>query len=407
MRGLFLAALLFLGTASMAQDGHEMFTGQAAVADPAGERSLIRFPCHTCHGRDGQGGIEGDVPPIEWSRLSVASADRPGYGADTFHRAVTEGIAVDGRPLSRLMPRYALNRAETDTLRAYLGRLHEIQRRGVLSDRLRIGVATIPGAAEISDGYRAALAKSLSERLGGDRVYGRQIELVPVDATQPGEAHDLLAVIGLPVAAVNPFTQLGLPVLAPVGALSGNEDSSILRGITPSRDALHAALAAEVATKGQRPILVVSQDPAQRSAFALALSLAAPDRAQTDHAKEAEDIVVLDASPLPQNSAARVWITWQSLAARSTTAAPDQTIMVAIETPRIVSDAITAQTHPIQIHAQEAGAVLAEALKAAGRDVTRARLLRALGDTVLVDIGLDYARFPLTGTEEIAVVPMP
>ena len=367
MRGLFLAALLFLGTASMAQDGHEMFTGQAAVADPAGERSLTRFPCHTCHGRDGQGGIEGDVPPIEWSRLSVASADRPGYGADTFHRAVTEGVAVDGRPLSRLMPRYALNRAETDTLRAYLGRLHEIQRRGVLSDRLRIGVATIPGAAEISDGYRAALAKSLSERLGGDRVYGRQIELVPVDATQPGEAHDLLAVIGLPVAAVNPFTQLGLPVLAPVGA----------------------------------------QDPAQRSAFALALSLAAPDRAQTDHAKEAEDIVVLDASPLPQNSAARVWITWQSLAARSTTAAPDQTIMVAIETPRIVSDAITAQTHPIQIHAQEAGAVLAEALKAAGRDVTRAGLLRALGDTVLVDIGLDYARFPLTGTEEIAVVPMP
>ena len=401
-----LLAALLLATGAAAQEGHDFFTGQATVADPSAERRLARFPCHSCHGRDGLGGIEGNVPPIEWSLLSVPSVDRPGYDAQSFYRAVTEGVASDGRELSRLMPRYALTEAETGILRGYLRALHAKQRQGVWPKQVRIGVATIPGAEAISEAYHAAVAEALAQRLGGDRAYGRQIVLVPVDPATPAATRDVLAVVGVPVAATVAFTRRGVPVLAPVGALSGDEDPSILRGITPSREALHAALARAVAEAGEGPVAILTETEAERDAFALALSLAAPGRRLTDTAAEAEDIVVLDATPFAGQRAARVWITWQSLASRTARdgGAP---VMVALETPRLVSDAIEAQVHPLLIHAQQAGIMLAEALKAAGRDVTRARLLQALDETVLSDIGLDYDRHRLTGTEDIAIFPLP
>lgn len=401
-----LLAALLLASGAAAQNGHDLFTGQATVADPSAERGLARFPCHSCHGRDGLGGVEGDVPPIEWSHLSVPSVDRPGYDAQSFHRVVTEGVASDGRQLSRLMPRYALTEPETDTLIGYLGALHAKQRQGVLPERVQIGVAMISGAEGLSEAYRAALTEALTERLGGDRVYGRQIALIPLDPAQPGATREVLAVVGFPVAAMAPFTRRGVPVIAPVGALSGDEDPSILRAITPSREALHAGLARAVAEAGAGPVAILSEAVAQRDAFALALSLAAPERKRTDNVAEAEDIVVLDARPFAGQGAARVWITWQSLASRMPRDG-DTKIMVALETPRLVSDAIEAQAHPLLIHAQQAGIVLAEALKAAGRDVTRAQLLQALGETVLSDIGLDYDRHPLTGTEDIAIFPLP
>lgn len=402
---LLLAALL-LASGAAAQEGHDLFTGQATLADPSAERRLARFPCHSCHGRDGLGGIEGDVPAIVWPRLSASSVDRPGYDAQSFHRAVTEGVASDGRQLSRLMPRYALTESQTDTLRGYLGALHAKQRQGVLPERVRIGVATIPGAEAISEAYHTALAEALAERLGGDRAYGRQIALVSIDPAKPGATSDVLAVVGLPVAAMAPFTRRGVPVLAPVGALSGDEDPSILRGITPSREALHAALARAVAKVGAGPVAILTETEDERDAFALALSLAAPGRKLTDNPAEADDIVVLDPRPFVGQGRARVWITWHSLASQMARDGGAQ-VMVALETPRLVSDAIEAQVHPLLIHAQQAGIVLAEALKAAGRDVTRARLLQALGETVLTDIGLDYGRHPLTGTEDIAIFPLP
>ncbi len=404
MRSLLAALLLASGAA--AQNGHDLFTGQATVADPSAERRLARFPCHSCHGRDGLGGVEGDVPPIEWSHLSVPSVDRPGYDAQSFHRAVTEGVASDGRQLSRLMPRYALTEPETDTLIGYLGALHAKQRQGVLPERVQIGVAMISGAEALSEAYHAALTEALTERLGGDRVYGRQIALSPLDPAQPGAASEVLAVVGLPVAATAPFTRRGVPVLAPVGALSGDEDPSILRAITPSREALHAGLARAVAEAGAGPVAILSEAAAERDAFALSLSLAAPERKRTDNVAEAEDIVVLDARALPGQGAARIWITWQSLAARSAQTEGGPQVMVVLETPRLVSDAIEAQVHPLLIHAQQAGIVLAEALKSAGRNLTRAKLLQALGETVLSDIGLDYHRHPLTGTEDIAIFPL-
>ncbi|MGD9863606.1 MAG: hypothetical protein AB7S99_10375 [Pseudodonghicola sp.] len=413
-RAGLLALLLALWAGGVAaQDGRALFTGRAAGLEDAGaERRLARFPCHSCHGRDGLGGVEGDVPPVEWALLAAPSAARPGYDAASFHRAVTEGVAADGRELSRLMPRYALSRSETAGLRVYLETLHAEQRRGVTAGELRIGVARLPGAAELSDAYRAALRAAVVERLGGEAVYGRRLVLVPVDPAYPERAEAVLAVLGLPVAAAPAFAARGIPVLAPLGALSGDEDVSILRGITPSQQAFHSALAREIAGTGagDAGIAILAEDPAAGAALQLALSLAAPGRpaAGTVAPTAAGDIVALGGAgvpPLGPDWNGRLWITWQSLAARDRLPAGGTTI-VALETPRILTAAMAQGVHPALIHARAAGIVLAEALKAGRRDLTRAGLLRGLGDTVLGDIGLDYDRFPLTGTEEIVFIPL-
>lgn len=403
------AALLILLLAApmvVADEGHDLFTGQSvAVSDQGAERKLARFPCHRCHGRDGLGGIEGDVPPIDWRFLSRAAAGRPAYTVDLFHRAVTEGRDADGRELSRLMPRYALSKKETAGLANYLDRLHDLQRQGVASDEVRIGVAVLPGADAMSDTYRTTLAKSLEARLGGSRVYGRRITLVPIDPAN-GDA-DILALLGLPVAAARGFVSRGIPILAPIGALDGDEDSSILRGITPSREALHAALAASVAKAGTGTVAILAPDAEERQAMELAISLAAPERPVVSDFDAAEDIIALPGTDLKVASdwPGRIWITWQSVA-RHNSLPKDANVMVAIETPRIIDSAVAAQVHPLVIHAQQAGIMLAEALKAAGRDVTRANLLQALADTVLDDIGLDYTQEPLTGTDHIALIEL-
>ncbi|WP_416881605.1 hypothetical protein [Marivita sp.] len=398
--------LLLAAPMVVADEGHDLFTGQSvAVSDQGAERKLARFPCHTCHGRDGLGGIEGDVPPIDWRFLSRAAAVRPAYTFELFHRAVTEGRDADGRELSRLMPRYALSKEETAGLANYLDRLHDLQRQGVASDELRIGVAVLPGVDAMSDTYRTTLAKSLEARLGGDHVYGRRITLVPVDPTS-GDA-DILALLGLPVAAAPAFVSRGVPILAPIGALDGDEDSSILRGITPSREALHAALAASVAKAGTGTVAILASDAEERQAMELAMSLAAPERPVVSDFGAAEDIIALPGTDLKVASdwPGRIWITWQSVA-RHNLLPKDANVMVAIETPRIIDAAVAAQVHPLIIHAQQAGIMLAEALKAAGRDVTRANLLQALADTVLDDIGLDYTQEPLTGTDHIALIEL-
>lgn len=66
----------------------------------------------------------------------------------------------------------------------YLGRLPAEQRRGVWPERLRLGVATR------AEGYLEALRAAVQARLGGTRVHGRVVDLVPLTG---GEA-DLLAI---------------------------------------------------------------------------------------------------------------------------------------------------------------------------------------------------------------------
>lgn len=392
--------LLLLAAPAAAEEGRALFTGQAGA-----EARLKRFPCHSCHGRDARGGVEGDVPAIDWPTLAAPAAGRPAYDEAAFHRAVTTGEAAGGRVMSRLMPRYPLDRAGTDALRAYLEEIGDLQRSGVEPYAVRIGVAALPDPA-LSAARLEAMRGALRARLGGEAVYGRRVALALVDPAGPA-ADAVLAVIAPPVEAAAALSARGVPSLAPVGALKGDEDTSIIRGLSASREAFLNALAAEIVARGDGPVAVLAADEAEEEAFALALSLADPDRALSRGAAGgAGELVLLGAAPPPAGAwRGRVWIEWRNPALAAPPPAGAEMIL-ALDIPRIFETARRTGAHPLLIHAEAAGVLLAEALKAAGRDLTRAGLLRALGAAALDDIGLDYARFPLSGTDAVAFLPL-
>jgi hypothetical protein len=129
-----------------------------AGASVEGERAA----CVTCHRRSGLGTREGQivVPPIIGKYLfrphstnvrdlglpHVAGyrSTRQPYTEASLAQAIGQGLAPNGRPLSYLMPRYALDDASMRSLTAYLGRLGATVERGVTDDTLHFATIITP-----------------------------------------------------------------------------------------------------------------------------------------------------------------------------------------------------------------------------------------------------------------------
>lgn len=399
----FLLALFLslVATPCLSEKGAAIYAGgQVTLENEGAARQLSRFPCHSCHGRDARGGIEGDVPPIDWVTLSEK---RPAYDLDSFHRAVTEGVSSDGRAMSRLMPRFEFSRAETDALAQHLRQIQALQRRGVATDTITVGVASL---GEVTEAYVDTLRTTLRSRLGGDRVHGRRVKFVIVARGEVAAYDDLLVLLGAPAADIAAAVARGLPILAPFGPLDGNEDPTIVRAITPSRDRLLEALAEDVAqASDQGSIAILSQDDALTEDMAVALRFAASAMAdRIGPAADATDVILLGGAPLATGMVPRrVWLDQHG--ARQIGRLPeDAEIRILLDAPDIAMRAARSGRSPILVHAELAATVLAEALKVAGRDLTRAALFGAIDDTVLRDIGLDYRMAPLTGTIQVPVM---
>lgn len=153
-----------------------------------------RFTCAGCHGADARGSREGATvfPAIDWPGLTAP--DRPGgaYDRASFLRAMTEGIAPDGRELDPAMPRFAAEDAAFDALIGFLQGVGASQQRGITPDALRLGAP--PGTPALA-GLQAA-ARDFNESGG---AFGRRIELV-TDGETAMDAEGLAALLGAPVA---------------------------------------------------------------------------------------------------------------------------------------------------------------------------------------------------------------
>ncbi len=372
-----------------ADPGRAIFEGQLeGTRTPATAARLARLPCLSCHGRDGLGTREGRAPPIDGPALIRATPERPAYDAESLTRALATGQGAGGRALSQLMPRYALSPDEGRALFDYLGRLPAEQRRGVWPERLRIGVATR------AEGYLDALRAALQARLGGTQVHGRTVELVPMAA---GET-DLLAIVAPPVSQVASVTAAGMPVLFPLGQLSGAEDPGLVRDFLPSAADVRHSLARHLAEAAQGPVAAWPEGE-RNDAFALAMKLAGREVAPRA-GEETAELVVFDAADLGAAIAAapraRLWIDWRHVPEGPLPS--DRPLIVVIDAPALVE----APERALRTrHAQIAGAVLGEILKEAGRDLTRARLMTAFETAWTGDLQLDYAAVPLTGTERL------
>jgi hypothetical protein len=120
--------------------------------------------CANCHRRSGFGSKEGriSIPPVSARylfRQRAASAedldlpyvesmrgDRDPYTDATLARAIRDGLDSEGKPLSYLMPRFALNDADMAALIGYLKRLDRRKRPGVTDTVLHFATIITPDA---------------------------------------------------------------------------------------------------------------------------------------------------------------------------------------------------------------------------------------------------------------------
>jgi hypothetical protein len=120
--------------------------------------------CVNCHQRSGLGGREGRnyIPPVT-GRYLFRKPDRSGgdpdlpavegmrtarsaYTDQTLVRAIRDGIDADGKPLSYLMPRYALDDADAAALIGYLKRLDRTRVPGITATALHLATVITPDA---------------------------------------------------------------------------------------------------------------------------------------------------------------------------------------------------------------------------------------------------------------------
>jgi hypothetical protein len=119
--------------------------------------------CVSCHQRSGLGSVEGRewTPPIAGDYLFHSSAhdasemlpyvetvhrNREPYTDATLARAIREGLDPQGRPLSYLMPRYALDDGDMAALIGYLKKLDVRQVPGVTDTVLHFATIVTPDA---------------------------------------------------------------------------------------------------------------------------------------------------------------------------------------------------------------------------------------------------------------------
>ncbi|QCP52001.1 cytochrome c [Trinickia violacea] len=142
--------------------------------------------CANCHRRSGLGSKEGNssIPPITWRYLVEPRAQNPEdvelpyvpgmrferepYTDATIARAIREGIDSEGKPLSNLMPQYALNDADMQALIGYLKHLDQRKPAGVTDTVLHFATIITPDADPVK---RAGMLDVLTHYFADKNVF--------------------------------------------------------------------------------------------------------------------------------------------------------------------------------------------------------------------------------------------
>ncbi|MNJ43266.1 hypothetical protein D3C77_382650 [compost metagenome] len=129
-------------------------------------------------------------PPLSWQRLALGQGLRsvngrayPAYTEASLARAIQEGRDPAGHRLDPAMPRFVLSMADQRNLTAYLKRLADDRDPGMEEQTLRLGTL-LPGEGALAASARvvAAVLKDRIEQLnqqGG--IHGRRLQLISID----------------------------------------------------------------------------------------------------------------------------------------------------------------------------------------------------------------------------------
>jgi hypothetical protein len=145
--------------------------GASGAAAPAVVQGDVRIDsstlsCASCHLGSGFGSLEGGqvAPSLRWHRLTAwgvnGNGRRRGYDVESVVRAVTEGLDSEGRSLSPVMPRYALDQRDRDDLAAFLRSRGRPAPRGVRDGTLTLAAVVTP---DVDPDRRRAMEAVLAE----------------------------------------------------------------------------------------------------------------------------------------------------------------------------------------------------------------------------------------------------
>ncbi|HEX6899501.1 MAG TPA: ABC transporter substrate-binding protein [Thermoanaerobaculia bacterium] len=321
---VFLLAPLLLGAAGLTpqeERGRQIYVDSTspsggeiiAVLGEGVEVEASAVPCASCHGRDGKGRPEGGVTPtdITWANLTKpygvvhpTGRRHPPYDEKLMKRSLAMGFDPAGNVLHTAMPRYRMSHQDMADLVAYLKKLGERSDPGVSDTALRVGFLPPPPGPNGSMGraVRAALEARFAAANAEGGIYGRRLELVPLDPP-PGdrragvaaalERGDVFAVAGAFLAGEDDaltavFQEKRVPLVGPF-TLHPREELPLNRyvfyllpGIETQAQALaRFARGWEVAIAAPRPAVVAPREEGLDAAVA-ALGKACEDWAPLD-----------------------------------------------------------------------------------------------------------------------------
>ncbi len=190
-------------------------------------------PCAGCHGRDGRGRPEGGVAPsdLTWSVLS--GRHQPPYDERLFKRAVTMGLDSAGKTLHVAMPRFRLSLQDMADLTAYIKRLGTASDPGVTGTAVRIGLVLPPPGPLTAMGkaVQEALAARFAEWNGKGGIYGRKLDLVPFEP--PADLTARRTAVADFLARSDTFAHLGAFLLGDDSALATLFEKSEMPLVAP------------------------------------------------------------------------------------------------------------------------------------------------------------------------------
>jgi ABC-type branched-subunit amino acid transport system substrate-binding protein len=114
-----------------------------------------------------------------YGTLSAFGQRRPAYATDTLARAIRAGIDSAGNPLDVSMPRYRMRAEDLEDLLAYLKRLETYLDPGLSDERIILGtILPGPGPLHsVGQAMRAVVEGYLDDLNARGGIYGRKLEL--------------------------------------------------------------------------------------------------------------------------------------------------------------------------------------------------------------------------------------
>jgi ABC-type branched-subunit amino acid transport system substrate-binding protein/mono/diheme cytochrome c family protein len=362
---------------------------------------------------------------------------RPPYTDALITRAITLGVDSAGTPLTAAMPRYRLSLDDCADLLAYLKRLGHDAEPGITDAELRLGVILPPDAGGLGDALRGVLSAYFEtlNRRGGvyhRRIAARFVALPRAEEERAGALESFLnadapvfALISIDLVGIDPTPallaeRLRIPLIAVTSTPTAKRSAlgrwafSLLAG--PDDQALALARVALADASADAPFAIVHGADAAQVALARAtvdrfrrarlgtLTIEVGDAGEAATVLRGAAAIVLLGPPgrmktwlsaLADRGKTPPVIIPGALADRDLVDAPrtldnrialalaidpsDQTVE-GLATYRALAEAfgLVDRHRPAQFAALAAADLLVEALKRAGRDLHRDRLVGAL-----------------------------